>query len=102
MGRGRLFAAGLAVAVAAGAVAEVAVRSAIDRRITAMADKHLTGPVSVGIGMTPALLDAATGHIPAVTISAPATSMCRLRAVSATVSLTGVHRVRGGAAGRPP
>jgi hypothetical protein len=79
-------------------VAEVAVRRAIDGRITAAAEKRITGPVSVGIGMTPALLDAATGHIPAVTIQAPATSMCNLRDVSATASLTGVHRARGGAA----
>ena len=73
-------------------------RSAIDGRITAAAEKRLTGPVSVGIGMAPALLDAATGHIPAVTIQAPSTSMCNLRDVSATASLTGVHRARGGAA----
>jgi DUF2993 family protein len=78
--------------------AEAVVRSAIDGRITAAAHKHLTGPVSAGIGATPALFDAVTGQIPTVTIQAPSTSMCNLRDVSATASLTGVHRAQGGAA----
>jgi DUF2993 family protein len=98
-GRGRLFlAVGLAVVVLATVIAEAATRSAIDGRIAAAADKRLTGPVSVGIGATPALLDAVTGQIPTLTIQAPSTSMCALRDVSATASLTGVHRARSGAA----
>jgi LmeA-like phospholipid-binding len=84
--------------VVAAVAAEAVVRSAIDGRITAAAHKRLTGPVSVGIGATPALFDAVTGQIPTVTIQAPSTSMCILRDVSATASLTGVHRAQDGTA----
>jgi LmeA-like phospholipid-binding len=84
--------------VAAAAAAETVVRSAVEGRITAAARKRLTGPVSAGIGATPALFDAVTGQIPTVTIQAPSTSMCTLRDVSVTASLTGVHRAQGGAA----
>ncbi len=38
-----------------------------------------------------------TGQIPTVTIQAPSTSMCNLRDVSVTASLTGVRRAKGGA-----
>jgi predicted methyltransferase len=38
------------------------------------------------------------GRITAATIQAPSTSLCNLRNVSATASLTGVHRAQGGTA----
>ncbi len=84
----------------AAVAAEVVVRSAIDERVTAAVQERLTGPVSAGIGMTPALFDAVTGQIPAVTIRAPSTSLCNLPEVSVTASLTGVHHAQGGAAVR--
>ena len=40
---------------------------------------------------------AVTRQIPTVTIQAPSASMCNLRDVSATASLTGVHRAQGDA-----
>jgi len=58
--------------VVAAVPAEAVVRSAIDGRLTAAPHKRLTGPVSAGIGATPALFDAVTGQIPTVTIQAPA------------------------------
>jgi LmeA-like phospholipid-binding len=99
--RGRLrilLAIGLALCVVGVVAAEVVARNVIDGRITADARKDLTGPVSVGIGATPALVDAVTGHISQVTIHAPSTTMCNLPDVSATATLSDVHRADGGAA----
>jgi hypothetical protein len=70
-------------------------RHAIDSRITVAARKELTGPVSAGIGLTQALLDAATGHIPAVTITAPSTSLCGMRDADVTATLADVRRNHG-------
>jgi hypothetical protein len=75
--------------------AEAVTRHAIDNRITATARKKLTGPISAGIGLTPALLDAATGQIPAITITAPSTSLCNLHEADLTATFTDVHRNQG-------
>jgi LmeA-like phospholipid-binding len=91
-------AVGLALTVAGTAAAELIARHVIDGRIAAGARKDLTGPVSVGIGGTPALLDAVTGRISEVTIQAPSTTMCDLQDVAAAVDLSDVHRAPGGAA----
>jgi hypothetical protein len=64
----------------------------ISDRISATASKRLTGPVSVSIGATPALYDAVTGRIPAVTIHAPSTAVCKLRDVDVRATLTDVRR----------
>ena len=99
--RGRLriaLAIGLALCLAGAVVAEVVARNVIDGRITAAARKDLTGPVSVGIGATPALVDAVTGRISQVTIQAPSTTICNLQDVAATATLADVHRAQGGAA----
>lgn len=51
--------------------------------------------MTAGIGAKPALVDAVTRRIPAVTISAPSTTLCQLQDVDATATLTGVRRSRG-------
>jgi hypothetical protein len=99
--RGRLrilLAIGVALCVAGTVAAEAVARTVIDGRITADARKEFTGPVSVGIGATPALLDAVTGRISQVTIQAPSTTICKLQDVAATATLSGVHRAQGGVA----
>jgi hypothetical protein len=84
----------LAVCVLATA-AELVTRHVLEDKITAAAGRKLSGPVSVSIGLTPALIDAATGQIPGVTISAPSTTLCGLHDVSATATLTDVSRSHG-------
>lgn len=89
-----ILASTLAVCVLA-AAAELVTRHVLEDKITAAAGKKLSGPVSASIGLTPALIDAATGQIPGVTISAPSTTLCGLHDVSATATLTGVSRSHG-------
>jgi hypothetical protein len=86
---------GLAACVVLAGAANIAAGHVIRDRISAAAGKRLTGPISVGIGATPALADAVTGHISAVTIHAPSTTVCNLRGVDAEATLTDVHRSRG-------
>jgi hypothetical protein len=90
-----ILACALAAIVIAAAGAEAVTRDAVDSRIAAAAREKLSGPVSAGIGLTPALLDAATGHIPAITITAPSTSLCTLHDIGVTATLTDVRRSRG-------
>jgi hypothetical protein len=87
-----ILACALAGIIAIAMTAEGATRHIIDDRFAAAADRALTGPVSVGIGLTPALLDAVSGQIPGVTITAPATSVCGLRDIDVTVTLGDVRR----------
>ena len=93
--RQRVLICALAGCVLLGATAEAITRHRIDARIDAAARNRLTGPVSVGIGLTPALIDAATGQIPGITISAPSTTLCKLHDVDATATLTGVRHSNG-------
>jgi hypothetical protein len=90
-----LLAIGLAACVMLAGAANIAAGHVIRDRISAAAGKRLTGPISVGIGAAPALADAVTGHIPAVTIHAPSTTVCNLRSVDAEATLTDVHRSHG-------
>jgi len=85
----------LAAGALAAGTAEGLARHAIDGRIAAAARAKLSGPVSVGIGFTPALIDAATGQIPGVTINAPSAKLCGLPDVDATATLTDVRREHG-------
>ena len=87
-----LLTAGLAACVVLAGVADLVVGHVISDRISATASKRLTGPVSVSIGATPALYDAVTGRIPAVTIHAPSTAVCNLRDVDVRATLTDVRR----------
>lgn len=73
-------------------VADIVVGHVISGRISATASKRLTGPVSVSVGATPALYDAVTGRIPAVTSHAPSTAVCNLRDVDVRATLTDVRR----------
>lgn len=88
---------GLALCLGGAMSAEIIVRHAIDGRIADAARRHVSGPVTVGIGTTPALLDAAIGSIPRVTISSHSDTICRLHGVAVTAVLTGLHRTSGGA-----
>lgn len=90
-----LLAIGLAACVVLAGAANIAAGRVIRDRISAAAGKRLTGPISVGIGTAPALADAVTGHISAVTIDAPSTTVCNLRGVDAQATLTDVHRSHG-------
>jgi hypothetical protein len=74
------------------AVAEVAVRHVVEHRIATAAGKGFTGPIHVGIGATPALVDAITGHVSKVTVHAPSTNVCQLQAVDAEATLHDVRR----------
>ena len=87
-----LLTAGLAACVVLAGAADIVVGHVISGRISATASKRLTGPVSVSIGATPALYDAVTGRIPAVTIHAPSTAVCNLRDVDVRATLTDVRR----------
>lgn len=87
-----LLTAGLAACAVLAGVADIVVGHVISDRISATASKRLTGPVSVSIGATPALYDAVTGRIPAVTIHAPSTAVCKLRDVDVRATLTDVRR----------
>ena len=93
--RSFLLAGGLAASLVLALVAEIVTGQVISHRISAAASKRLTGPVSVSIGATPALADLITGHISAVTIHAPSTTICRLRSVDAQATLSDVHRSNG-------
>ena len=90
-----LLAIGLVGCVVLAGAADIAAGHIIRDRISAAAGKRLTGPISVGIGATPALADAVAGHISAVTIHAPSTTVCSLRGVDAQATLTDVHRSHG-------
>ena len=90
--RSLLLTAGLAACVVLAGAADIVVGHVISGRISATASKRLTGPVSVSIGATPALYDAVTGRIPAVTIHAPSTAVCNLRDVDVRATLTDVRR----------
>jgi hypothetical protein len=92
--RRMIVASTLAVCVLA-AAAELVTRHVVEDKITSAAGKKLGGPLSAGIGLTPALIDAATGQIPGVTISAPSTTLCGLHDVSATATLTDVSWSNG-------
>ena len=87
-----LLTAGLAACAVLAGAADIVVGHVISGRISATASKRLTGPVSVSIGATPALYDAVTGRIPAVTIHAPSTAVCNLRDVDVRATLTDVRR----------
>lgn len=88
---------GLAVCVCAAVPAEIIVRNTIDGRIADAARKHLSGQVTVGIGSTPALLDAMTGSVHQATIRSQSDTICDLREVAVTAVLTGLRRTSGGA-----
>ncbi len=90
-----MLAAGLAGCVVMAVAANIAAGHVIRERISAAAGKRLTGPISVRIGTAPALADAVTGRISAVTIHAPSTTICNLRGVDAQATLTNVHRSHG-------
>ena len=90
-----LLTAGLAACVVLAGAADIVVGHVISDRISATASKRLTGPMSVSIGATPALYDAVTGRISAVTIHAPSTAVCNLRDVDVRATLTDVRRSNG-------
>jgi hypothetical protein len=90
-----ILASTLAACVLAAAAAELMTRHVLEDKIAAAAGRKLSGPVSASIGLTPALVDAATGQIPGVTISAPSTTLCGLHDVSAAATLTDVSRSNG-------
>ncbi len=90
-----LLAIGLATCVVLAGAANIDAGHVIRDGISAAAGKRLTGPISVGIGATPALADAVTGHISAVIIHASSTTVCNLHGVNAEATLTDVHRSHG-------
>jgi hypothetical protein len=93
--RRRIILASTLAACFLAAAAELVTRHVLEDKIVAAAGSELSGPVSASIGLTPALVDAATGKIPGVTISAPSTTLCGLHDVSATATLTDVSRSHG-------
>jgi hypothetical protein len=93
--RGRLILAGALAACLLAATAELVTRHVLEDKIAAAVGRELSGPVSASIGLTPALIDAAAGQIPGVTISAPSTTLCGLHDVTATATLADVSRSHG-------
>jgi hypothetical protein len=91
----RLLAGGLAVGVLVAGAAEGVTRHVIEQRIAAAVHKRLSGPVDVGIGPTPALIDVVTRHFAKITVQAPSTSVCQLQAVDVSAAITDVHSSRG-------
>jgi hypothetical protein len=67
--------------------AEIAVRHAIEGRISAAARSALHSEVSVGIGATPALIDALRGSISTVTINDQDFRTCSLQDVDVDLAL---------------
>jgi hypothetical protein len=91
----RFLAGGLAVGVIVTGTAEGLTRHVVEQRIAAAAHKRLSGPVDVGIGPTPALIDVATRHFAKITVQAPATSVCQLQDVDMSATVTNVHSSHG-------
>jgi hypothetical protein len=72
-------------------IAEAVTRHVIEQQIAAAFHKKLSGPVDVGIGPSPALIDAVTRHFAKITVDAPSTSVCHLHAINMKASVTDVH-----------
>jgi len=74
---------------------EATVRHVIDSHIASAAQSSLTGPVHVGIGTTPALVDLAKGSISTVSLTDDGMRTCKLDTLNLAAEFNHVTRQNG-------